>query len=185
MASLSIEQAALAQELEEGILRLRHHGLHARQYAGECFRQDLWHRLQHLRSGRGAIEGGQYAHVLGVEMARIDGRNILHPRTAARRMRSNSRRRSTSVAGSIFGRCVRKALSMPGQAASTACALSVAKPWGNSSANRACAAAMLSGEGCCSCARSAPGGQFAAASVTATARMRSGRMWLSGTKPES
>ena len=95
----------------------------------------------------------------------------------ARRMRSNSRRKSASVAGSIFGRCVRKALSMPGQAASTACALSVAKPWVNSSANRACAAAMLSGEGCCSCARSAPGRQFAAASVTATARMRSGRMW--------
>src|SRR3954462_12843620 len=78
IASPSVEQAALAQELEEGILRLRHHGLHARQHAGECFRQDLWHRLQHLRSGRGAIESGKYAHVLGVEVARIDSRNILH-----------------------------------------------------------------------------------------------------------
>jgi hypothetical protein len=71
----------------------------------------------------------------------------------------------------MFGFCARKAFSMPGQAVSTACALSVTKPCANSCVNKACAASMVSAEAALS-ARKVVGKKFAAVSMAAKAKAR-------------
>ena len=88
-------------------------------------------------------------------------------------MRSNSRRKSASVAAGTSGRCVRTAFSMPGR---TTRLYRLAHPGRQNRARTRARTGLvpppgLSGEGCC-WARTAAGKQFAAASAAARTRMR-------------